>query len=151
MYAGNGAAEIFGGNGNHHELMGGAGNDLLIAGTGNDVLAGGTGDDTLVAGGGADYLAGQSGNDSLVGGSGGDAFAFAAADGDGSDTVGNYHQGSDVLVVNGYGISSPSQLSISQSNADAVISTSPASAVNEVITLTSFTASNLNNGDFLFG
>ncbi len=115
---------VTGGNGNdtvrgvtgNDSLLGGAGNDLLQAGNGIDTLRGGVGNDTLAGGlnsdllvgnTGADNLQGQSGLDTLDGGAGNDiligganADSFVFANGYGRDTVNDFADDQDVLVLN---------------------------------------------------
>jgi Ca2+-binding RTX toxin-like protein len=97
------------------QFSGGEGNDLLDAketstriiaqgGDGNDTLIGGTNDDLLIGGAGSDLLIGGGGNDTLIGGNGLDRFgfdsnaAFNPVD-IGANTISNFSQGQDRLVV----------------------------------------------------
>ena len=85
--------------GGNDELIGNAGNDSIDGGTGNDKLVAGDGADTLEGGAGDDELLGGSGNDSLTGGNGADSFEFAA--GHGGDTIADFAQGEDEIVLDG--------------------------------------------------
>lgn len=84
------ADEIILGNGSDYGL-GGAGNDLIAGRAGNDRLRGGSGDDTLEGG---------TGNNRLEGGSGADHFVFEIRPG--NDTVVDYQDGIDKLVIPGH-------------------------------------------------
>jgi hypothetical protein len=104
-----------------------------------------------VSGCGSDYIAGLAGNDSLAAGSGMAVFGFAKSDGSVQDTIGNFQHGRDFISLIGYGITSKSQLTITQMTPNTTISTSPASSVNETITVTNTTAASFTNSDFIFG
>jgi|GEM_PF-1122674 len=79
-------------------LRGGAGNDTLIGGAGNDILVGDLGNDTLLGGAGDDILVGGTGGDTLTGGSGYDKFVYQNLN-DGSDTITDFNQSEDKLVL----------------------------------------------------
>ena len=88
------------GNAGNDSFRGGGGNDTLDGSVGgNDTLDGGEGDDTLVASAGADSLTGGGGNDELTGGSDADTFAFAAAHG--SDTITDFNDREDTIILDG--------------------------------------------------
>lgn len=87
LWGGSGADRLFGGDG-ADLLSGQAGNDWLNGGAQNDTLAGGDGNDTLIGG---------AGNDLLNGGAGIESFVFVR--GGGIDTVQNYQQGVDRLLI----------------------------------------------------
>ncbi|MBE9040872.1 hemolysin [Oscillatoriales cyanobacterium LEGE 11467] len=78
-------------------LFGNTENDVLFGDLGNDSLFGGQNDDTLTGGDGDDRLSGDFGNDSLVGGNGSDRFVLAI--GRGSDTIADFENGPDLLVM----------------------------------------------------
>ena len=104
-------------------LEGGIGNDTLLSGLGNDTLIGGdgadrlwgdAGADSLLGGAGDDYLGGEAGNDTLNGGAGSDtlnggdgvdiviysstrAASTILHNADGSYSVSNAAEGSDIL------------------------------------------------------
>ncbi|MDG1208881.1 MAG: hypothetical protein P8Q48_17205 [Paracoccaceae bacterium] len=69
----------------------------LVGGGGKDLLTGGGGKDELDGGGGKDTLVGGRGRDELTGGAGRDTFKFER--GDGRDTITDYRQGQDRIVV----------------------------------------------------
>ncbi|MDQ1901337.1 CAP domain-containing protein [Paracoccus sp. WLY502] len=78
-------------------LFGGDGLDLLSGQAGNDWLTGGAQNDTLSGGDGNDTLTGGAGNDLLNGGAGIDSFVFAQ--GGGTDTIQDFQQGVDRLLI----------------------------------------------------
>ncbi|WP_420410947.1 triacylglycerol lipase [Roseibium sp.] len=80
------------GKGGHDRLLGGAGNDVIEGGDGNDIITGGTGSDIL------------------YGDSGADIFVFAA--GAGTDEIKDFEVGVDKIDVSGAGITSFSELAI---------------------------------------
>ena len=79
-------------------LQGGAGNDTLFGNNRPDKLVGGAGDDLLVGGSGDDSLDGGIGNDTLQG-QGNDFFVLR--EGDGTDVILDYREGSDRLLLSG--------------------------------------------------
>ncbi|HHP7230983.1 MAG TPA: spondin domain-containing protein, partial [Xenococcaceae cyanobacterium] len=89
---------IQGRNGNDW-LLGGAGNDLIQGGQGNDSLLGEMGNDLLQGGSGDDLLDGGVGNDLLQGGGGEDRFVIAPDQG--VDTILDFQDGIDSLVLAG--------------------------------------------------
>jgi len=97
------------------EVNGGGGDDVITAqenlwtgitlrlngGDGNDDLTGGNTNDYLNGGADDDRLDGGSGNDQLTGGAGEDVFVFSF----GQDTVTDFEQGEDIVVIDaGFGI-----------------------------------------------
>ena len=100
-------------------INGQGGNDVLIGRSGDDVLRGNDGDDLLLDGGaGADLLDGGAGNDGLVGGEGADRFVLRA--GDGSDTIFDFEDGIDgLLLADGLEFD---RLGFSSSNGNTLIS-----------------------------
>lgn len=87
---------MFGGIGND-VMSGGAGNDILNGQGGRDLLFGGLGNDRLNGGAGNDRLEGGKGNDILSGGIGADSFVFRR--GDGRDTIVDFQNNVDTLVL----------------------------------------------------
>ena len=85
------------GNGDKDNLLGGSGNDVLTGGDGDDLLRGGDGFDVLRGGNGNDTLGGETGQNNLYGGQGNDIFAI----GEGEDTVFDFQDGSDKLLLTG--------------------------------------------------
>ncbi len=115
-YGGKGDDVMLGGSGND-ELTGDQGNDTLCAGNDDDILFGGSGDDILFGGLGDDILFGGLGSDTIIGGDGSDGFLLSS--GSGSDTIIDFTQGVDLLVLTGgldFG-----QLSFTQTNGSASI------------------------------
>ncbi len=114
---GTNADDTLNGDASANTLSGLNGDDLIRGGSGDDVLAGNNGDDriegwadddTLSGGNGIDTLLGDSGNDLLsggrgadilTGGSGADMFDFSGIDSFGADTITDFDQGEDLLVL----------------------------------------------------
>jgi Ca2+-binding RTX toxin-like protein len=110
LHGGDGIDIVSGGDGNDG-LFGDAGNDRLIGGNGNDFLDGGLGNDTLLDDAGNDQLYGGAGNDIFTLGAGNDYFSLGAGDdrvmfvtGNGNDTIGDFHNGHDVIDFVGSGV-----------------------------------------------
>ncbi|RCJ14692.1 hypothetical protein A6S26_11390 [Nostoc sp. ATCC 43529] len=144
IYGGAGDDSLNGDNGNDvlygDGLMdGGAGNDTLNGGNGNDTLYGGGGSDRLFGGNGNDLLYGGAGSDNLTGGNGNDIFAFAALEG--TDTITDFSDGSDLIGL--YGGLSFGQLSFSGNNIKVT-------STNEILaTLTGINTTTLTAADFV--
>ena len=96
IFGGEGDDSLDGGGG-EDRIFGGEGNDTLDGNSGNDRLIGGEGRDTLDGGEGSDWLSGGTGTDTLTGGAGADTFAYHA--GDGSDTITDFTDGEDTIVL----------------------------------------------------
>ena len=100
-------------------INGQGGSDILLGRSGDDLLRGGNGDDVLLDGGaGDDLLDGGAGNDSLLGGANSDQFVLRA--GDGADTIFDFEDEIDSLLLTG-GLEFE-QLGISSNNGDTLIS-----------------------------
>lgn len=80
-------------------LWGRSGNDVISGQSGNDRLSGDAGADSLYGGFGNDRVDGGIGNDLVFGGAGADLFVFEQ--GDGRDTLRDFQNGSDRLVIDG--------------------------------------------------
>ena len=80
-------------------LRGDQGDDSLNGGSGTDLLIGGVGNDTLSGSSGNDVINGGAGNDLLFGGSDLDRFVFTGAFG--NDTITDFQEGFDLLVIGG--------------------------------------------------
>ena len=78
-------------------LLGGSGNDVLTGRDGDDLLRGEAGFDVLRGGRGNDTLGGGDGQNRLSGGLGNDIFAI----GSGEDTINDFRDGSDKLLLTG--------------------------------------------------
>ena len=116
LYGGDGADWLDGNSGNDW-LYGGAGNDNLNGGEGRDRLFGGIGNDNLNGGEGRDRLVGGAGDDNLTGGEGRDRFVLT--EGEGTDTITDFEDGQDFIVLDKtltFG-----QLTFTQSGSDALI------------------------------
>jgi serralysin len=121
------------GDDSHNFLRGNGGSDTISAGAGNDYVRGGDGQD---------FLRGGSGDDTLEGGAGDDTFYFLTAGG--TDTITDFEDGSDMMRI-GLGLSSFSDLAISDSGADALIT-----FASSVILLQNFDHALLSADDFAF-
>jgi serralysin len=75
--------------------------NLLDGNAGNDNITGNSGRDTLTGDEGRDRLAGGRGNDVMTGGAQRDTFVFEA--GGGRDTIQDFENGTDRILLRGYG------------------------------------------------
>ena len=121
-------------------LGGGLGSDTLRGGLGDDRLAGGGRDDDLDGGAGADTLTGGDGDDTLTGGLGADSFVFAP--GSGNDTLTDFQDGLDRLVLDGAAFS---DLAIEDATDGALVS-----FAGGTVLLMGVSADELGADDFLF-
>jgi Ca2+-binding RTX toxin-like protein len=80
-------------------VNGGAGNDSITGNAGADVLLGGAGKDTLLGGGRDDILCGGASSDRMTGGAGADRFVFVEHKVGDADTITDFTQGQDKIVV----------------------------------------------------
>lgn len=117
---------------------GGSGNDVLV---GNDIA------NTLEGSGGHDTLDGEGGADRLVGGAGNDRFFFAP--GEGHDTVADYQDGQDKIVLFNFGLSGFAQLQGRISNVDGNARIDLGEHGNTIV-LTGIAAASLDASDFVF-
>ncbi|MCA1992012.1 MAG: endonuclease/exonuclease/phosphatase family protein, partial [Coleofasciculus sp. S288] len=157
LNGGNDADTLNGGSGND-TLNGGNANDLLDGGSDNDVLNGDNGNDTLLGGSGADQLFGQNGddllngglgNDTLQGGRGSDRFVLAV--GEGTDTITDFTNGQDRIVLSGELLFE--QLTIVQGSdanvANTLISVTSGNSSELLAILTDINAMTINSADFI--
>ncbi len=160
LLQGNGGRDILQGNGGRDTLEGGGGRDTLEGGGGRDQLLGGGGRDLLQGGGGRDTLDGQGGKDTmeggngrddiiggrgadiLTGGGGGDRFIFDT--GNGQDTITDFQQNRDRIVVEG-GAEGFEALGITQFGNDVRIQIG-----NTRVTVLDDDADNFTATDFIF-
>jgi serralysin len=109
-------------------VNGNKGNDTILGDDGNDSLRGGQGDDRLFGGNGNDIILGDEGNDTIVGGAGidvmtggngADQFRFSGSDAHFdvsgplayfTDTITDFHHGTDTIDIGGAGIGTDSVL-----------------------------------------
>ncbi len=158
--AGNGGKDLLIGNGGKDLLQGGGGRDTLQGGGGKDTLEGGGGRDMLQGGGGKDLLEGQGGKDTLeggggkddildgrgsdilTGGGGSDRFIFDR--GNGKDTITDFQDGRDLIVIEG-GADSFDALQITQVGSDGRIQ-----ICNTRVTLEDDEVANFTASDFIF-
>ena len=142
VIGGQGADSIEGNNG-HDLLRGGLGDDTMNGGHGNDMIFGGAGNDVLDGSGGRDRLVGNQGDDVLTGGAAADMFIFGTSSG--NDTVTDFRQGTDLVVLRPLDDFDDVLAHLSDSVDGAVIDFGSSS-----ITLIGVTASQLTTDDFLF-
>ncbi len=132
---------VIGGSGND-ALLGNAQRNTLQGGDGNDAIKGFAGNDVLWGGSGSDLLTGGEGNDTLIGGAGYDRFIFDSSSG--SDVIRDFDRAADLIVISN-GAESWSDLHITSSNANAIVTFASTS-----ITLLGVAAYNLDASDFVF-
>lgn len=99
LMQGNLGNDTLNGGGDNDRLFGGAGRDRLNGQGGNDVIRGGGDSDVLNGGTGNDRLAGELGDDIIFTGSGRDRIVIRR--GQGFDTVRDFEDGSDRIVLGG--------------------------------------------------
>ncbi|ARE85057.1 bifunctional hemolysin/adenylate cyclase [Roseovarius mucosus] len=95
---GTGRDTIIGGAGDD-QVGGGKGDDSIQGGSGNDDLSGGSGADTIEGGDGNDTVNGARGDDVLSGGAGADHFEFTVAKEGETDSVLDFEDGVDLIVI----------------------------------------------------
>ncbi|MEB3233385.1 MAG: peptidylprolyl isomerase [Leptolyngbyaceae bacterium] len=139
---------LVGGGGNDN-LDGDGGNDILIGGAGKDTLLGDGGQDTLRGGNAKDSLAGDNGNDILDGGKGSDTLEggkgrdrFVLKGGPGRDTIADFSNGQDRLLLRGFSFG---DLSITQQNQDTLIR----SGSDALVLLTGIDADTITQADIV--
>ncbi len=88
--SGDDGSDLLDGNEGQDTLLGGAGNDVIDGGENNDNLDGGEGNDELIGAGGSDTIRGGEDND-----------RFVLSPGDGTDTILDFQNGIDFLVLDG--------------------------------------------------
>lgn len=96
-FHGGSGRDFLDGQGGNDRLWGDGANDTIRGGNGADMLSGGAGDDVLSGGAGRDRVIGGTGDDSLGGGKDADRFIFGK--GDGADTIRDFRDDVDVLVL----------------------------------------------------
>ena len=142
LLQGNGGKDLLQGNGGRDTLEGGGGKDFLNGGGGRDLLDGGGGKDTMEGGGGRDEILGGRGADFLTGGGGRDQFVFDR--GNGRDTITDFQQGRDKIVIEG-GVEQFADLRIAQFGDDVRIF-----IANTRVTIEDDLADNFTSADFIF-
>ena len=142
LLRGNGGRDTLEGGGGKDTLEGGGGRDLLQGGGGRDSLDGGGGKDEIIGGGGRDDIFGGRGSDDLTGGGGRDRFIFDR--GNGRDTITDFQQNRDKIVVEG-GADSFADLTITQVGNDVRILIGNTRVTVEDDLIENFTAA-----DFIF-
>lgn len=151
LLQGKGGKDTLEGGGGRDTLEGGGGKDLLDGGGGKDLLQGGGGKDTLDGGGGKDSMEGGNGRDEIIGGrgsdiltggGGGDRFIFDR--GNGRDTITDFQQGRDKIVIEG-GANDFGDLRIIQVGDDVRIQ-----IANTRVIVEDDLVSNFTDADFIF-
>jgi Ca2+-binding RTX toxin-like protein len=125
-------------------LDGGDGRDVIIGDNGFDFLTGGTGRDILVGGNDDDVLGGGEEVDYLTGSDGKDKFFFQS-EGD-IDTIADYEDGVDQIIVDIPEIDSVSDLGITQSGTSTILS----SESGDFASLLNTVSTNIDAEDFIF-
>ncbi|MFB2878763.1 multicopper oxidase domain-containing protein [Floridanema aerugineum] len=124
-------------------IYGNLGQDSLFGDAGNDTVYGGQENDTLNGGTGDDWLRGDLGNDVLQGGEGSDRFILAANKG--SDTIVDFQNGTDSIILTG-GLTF-AQLTIAESSGSTLIRIT---STNELLaTLSGIPLSQIGVEDFI--
>jgi Ca2+-binding RTX toxin-like protein len=123
------------------EIRGRSGNDNLQGRGGADIIEGEDGDDRLVGGGGNDFLDGGTGSDTLRGDSGSDDFAFHG--GSGGDTVLDFADGQDQIIV--IGSFTFTDFNPTQVGADVLLTQGA-----DTLLLKNFLVANLSDADFVY-
>ncbi len=145
-------SDVLNGNSGFDTVLGGAGNDTLRGqggrdslngGDGNDLLLGMQGFDTLVGGNGNDTLIGGPANDTLTGGGGVDTFTFGS--GQGSNTITDFADNSDKILIQGFVFA---DLNIASGSGGATITVD---GDDLTITVAGIGANQLTTADFIFG
>ena len=138
---GEGDDSVLGNNG-FDRLYGNAGNDTVIGGNGNDFMDGGADNDTLIGGAGRDTMIGGLGDDELTGSNGTDIFVFNPDTATGDDTITDFEDGLDTILI--AGSTEFSDLSIDEIDGNTVVSWEGGS-----VTLTDVTGV-IDENDFTF-
>jgi Ca2+-binding RTX toxin-like protein len=137
-----GGNDTLSGGGQKDNILGDGGNDFLRGDSGDDLLRGGNGTDVIRAGRGNDTLGGEAGRDSLYGDQGSDIFAI----GSGQDTIFDFRNGSDfLLLTNG---SSFSDLNITLGTSSGT-STVISSFGSNIATLVGISPGQIDSNDFV--
>jgi len=125
--------------------VGRGGNDVFDASTVtvSTSLYGAGGNDTLIGGSATDYLYGDAGNDTYTGNAHFDYFLHDNTFG--ADTITDFTQGEDVMIIRTAGVASMADIVFTQDGADALLTMGANS-----IRLTGVTAANLVASDFIF-
>ncbi|MEQ9674761.1 MAG: type I secretion protein, partial [Roseovarius indicus] len=113
--------------------LGGSGNDFMHGGPDNDTMMGGTGRDTIIGGFGDDVLTGDNGPD---------LFVFNPDVGTGNDTITDFEDGFDTILI--AGSTEFSDLSIDEIDGNTVVTWEGGS-----VTLTDVTGV-IDENDFTF-
>jgi len=146
---GAGADLLVGGSG-MDMLDGGSGNDVIIGGDDNDDLFGGSDKDYILGGSGIDRIEGGSGNDHMNGNAGADIYVIDQDD-FGTDYILGWEDGTDMVEI-GLNVSNTfdfSDLTVSQSGANVMVSFNDASVTGRILILGEM-AANITEADFDF-
>jgi Ca2+-binding RTX toxin-like protein len=141
VYGGQGGDLLYGGRDDDF-VSGDKDNDFLLGNFGEDTISGGPGSDSLFGGQQSDQLFGDEGNDALfgdlgsdtlTGGGGGDTFVIGRNTG--TDTITDFSDGTDLIgLLDGI---TPSELTITQSGTDTVITLTNTGAILAILENTS--------------
>lgn len=144
---GNGGRDVMSGGTGKDRMFGGGGRDLMSGGSKKDIMFGGSGKDEINGNGGNDRINGEGGKDILTGGQGRDVFIFDNIREVG-DTVTDFELTKDRIRLRriGNGITSFSDISITQSGDDALIGTPNGTLI---VRLSNIEAADLNSSHFI--
>lgn len=153
---GTGRDTIIGGAGDD-QVGGGKGNDSIQGGDGNDDLSGGSGADTIEGGAGDDTVNGARGNDDLIGGVGADHFEFTVAQEGETDSILDFEDGVDHIVIRFMAIETP-DVNIAPPAAEPfetlrIVDTASGAELSfngQIVTVQGITAAQLTVDDFMF-
>ncbi|MEL6234227.1 MAG: calcium-binding protein [Pseudomonadota bacterium] len=150
---GNDGGDLLIGNAGVDRLIGGAGSDAMFGGSNNDIMFGQSGSDAMRGGGGNDEMYGGGSNDTLTGDAGDDtltgeagADVFVINDGDGSDFITDFENGTDLIDLSGNSAVNFGDISSIQFGDDLLVTIDS----TETVVLQNFLKADLNGADFIF-
>ena len=120
-------------------------------------MDGGSAKDLFVGGDNSDYLSGGAGNDTLTGGLGDDVFAWNLSDADGgNDTITDFCNGADKIDISDLltdttgleALLSASDITVTESNGNTIISVAASNGVSQDITLQGVTVDQITSGNY---
>ena len=116
------------------------GHDTVFGGKGKDTILGGQGNDQIFGDAGQDSLTGGMGDDRLTGGGAADQFIFAR--GHGRDTITDFQNGQDHIVIQG---GAWSDILLTAQGANTVVQ-----VLDTTILLQNITPGQVQSDDFIF-
>ncbi|MEM9198156.1 MAG: hypothetical protein AAGD12_09915 [Pseudomonadota bacterium] len=150
---GNDGGDLLIGNAGVDRLIGGAGSDAMFGGSNSDIMFGQSGSDAMRGGGGNDEMYGGGSNDTLTGDAGDDtltgeagADVFVINDGDGSDIITDFENGTDLIDLSGNSAVAFGDIGSIQFGDDLLVTIDGA----ETVVLQNFLKADLNGADFIF-